>query len=301
MKSLLHADLSNLPSIDSLKNTIDTLNSINLKDISYSKLWLYIEKRFGSIPIAVAKLNQDHFIERGRLHKSAEDYYRCEKDISYREDIHNIKEYGRANIPFQSMFYGGLKSPDIAYSRITVLTETSNEFRNQLKSKNPSIYSTLGKWRISKDFDVLDIIFNKSQINERVDIHQSYFDRLNELHNKHPQEAERIEMILNFFTMHFLKSNINSHHDYKISAIYTQMALAKNPNIYGVCYPGIRSSYLGQCVALTPFAINSFCRLEKATVVKVTRPEENYRVSTIKVATELGPLCTDFQWIDSDK
>ncbi|HMP30206.1 MAG TPA: hypothetical protein PKD85_11435 [Saprospiraceae bacterium] len=287
----------NIPTIDELKKVIIELQNTDLSKISYNKLWSIIENEIRVIPFMTAKLNKGHYIDRGRINKDDNEIFNSEKDISYREDSYNIHNFGRANPPYISMFYGAVKSSTIEHPRIINLLETSEIFRNMPDNRytDANFKMTLGKWIIKEDFEVLDIIYNKYNRENIPEIKNAYSERREELYKEHPNEAEQLELVLEFFSDEFSKKDVKSHHDYKISTVYTQMALLKG--LHGVSYPSVRTQYLGNNVAITPFAIDKYCELEKAAMFQIDKSGDNTLVGNLKIALNLGPYNTNFQWV----
>ena len=288
----------NIPSIDELNKVIQELRNTDLSKISFNKLWSIIENVIRVIPFMTAKLNRGHYIDRGRINSDDNDIFFAEKDISYREDSHNIHKFGRANPPFVSMFYGAVKSTTIEYPRIINLLETSEIFRNMPENRytDANFKMTLGKWVIKEDFEVLDIIYNKHNRENIPEIKTAYSERREELYKKHPNEAEQFDLVLEFFADEFSKKDIKNHHDYKISAVYTQLALQRG--LHGVSYPSVRTQFLGNNVAVTPYAIDKYCELEKAAMFQIDKNGDNTLVANLKIALDLGPNNTNFNWVD---
>src|SRR5258706_13380638 len=62
-----------------------------------------------TIPYPIVPLKQGMRFARCRLHLENELFFNKIDDISYRKDIMNIKEFGRANEPAQGIFYASDK------------------------------------------------------------------------------------------------------------------------------------------------------------------------------------------------
>jgi hypothetical protein len=89
---------------------------------------------------------------RCRIHKPGEDFFCSIDDISYKKDNKKIHEFGRANEPYQSMFY----CSDLAQ---TTFFETSAVSRNGIDANKEIV--TIGKWEVQKDFNLINFIVSE--------------------------------------------------------------------------------------------------------------------------------------------
>ena len=289
-----------IPKIDDLKKSIKKLKECDLSKIGYGKLWQVIENEFGVIPF----LKQDLVnveVDRVRINRNIGEIFTTENEISYREDVKNIEKFGRANSPFQSMFYGAISTKEIKYPRITSLIETSEIFRDIPNNRFTDAYflMTLGKWTITKPVTVIDLIFSKKNIDNIEDIKMSNQEARKIIEEQYPNNVEQIELILEFFSDEFAKENIVTHNDYKISCIYSQVAL--NQGINGIIYPSVRTKALGYNIALTPSSVDYSLNLTNSSMFKIEKVKDNTFVKNYKLALDLGNYNTDFKWKDLEK
>jgi len=289
-----------IPKIDDLKKSIKKLKECDLSKIGFRKLWQILENEFGIIPFLKRDLVNVE-VDRVRINRNIGEIFTAENQISYREDVKNIEKFGRANSPFQSMFYGAISTKEIKYSRITSLIETSEIFRDIPNNRMTDAYflMTLGKWTITKPITVIDLIFNKKNIEDIEDIKISHEKGRKIIAEQYPKNVEQIELILEFFSDEFAKENIKTHNDYKISCIYSHIAL--NQGINGIIYPSVRTKALGYNIALTPSSVDYCLNLTKAAMFKVEKVKDNTFVKNYKLALDLGNYNTDFKWKDAEK
>jgi len=289
-----------IPKIDSIKKSIRKFKECNLSKIGYGKLWLALENEFGIIPFLNKNIEQGE-IDRARINNKIGEIFTSENDISYREDINNIHNYGRANAPFQSMFYGAILTSQIKYPRITSLIETSEIFRDIPKNKfaDAHFMMTLGKWNIKKPLKVVDLVFNKYNIENIQDVKKSNEDAKKIIAENFPDNIDEIELILEFFSDEFAKEDIRSNNDYKISCIYSQMAL--NQNVDGIIYPSVRTKAMGYNIALTPLSVNSSLELTKASMHKIEKEKDDTIIGNYKIALDLGVFNSNFKWKHAKK
>ncbi len=289
-------NIENLPDRDTIQKIVAELKSTNLDKVSYQKIFYKILNELKIIPFVTAKLKAGHHIERARINEPDQIFY-SEKELSYRTDFHNIKKYGRANFPGQSLFYGAIKSENIELPRIINLLETSELFRSADKTTKTEFVMTVGKWRIKEDFEVVEIVFNKDNIEIIPQIKKAYEYHLDRIRQEMPERIEDIEFLLRFFSDEFAKKTINSDSEYKISVAYTELA-TNFKGLSGVTYPSVRTNYEGFNVALTIPVVEKYLDLEIVAMFKVYKNGEHTLVDNLAYATDLGNMKSNFNWID---
>lgn len=286
----------NLPNRAELERIVHELKSANLGKVSYEKVFYKILNELMFIPFVTAKLRAGHHIERARINEPGQ-IFCSESELSYRTDAHNIKKFGRANAPEQAIFYGAIKTEHIEYPRIVNLFETSEIFRNNDQQSVDTFTMTVGKWRIKQDFEIVEMVFNQSNIENIPQIARAYEHHIERLRAEIPDRIDDIEFLLRFFSDEFAKKEIKSDSDYKISVAYTQMADAFK-NLPGVTYPSVRTDYYGYNVALTIPAVEAFLDLEAVAMFKVYKKRGHTFIDNLAYTTELGELKSNFKWVD---
>ena len=292
-------NFNNLPSLEELKSIISELKNANFSAVSYNKLINKL-KDFKFIPFPTAKLNVGFHIERGRINEPNQ-IFTSEKELSYRTDYENIKSYGRANVPHDSLFYGAIESDVIKHPRMINLLETSQIFRNLHKEKvdKADFFMTVGKWRIKEEMEIVEVVFDEHSIQNSEDVRKSYEYHLEKLKAELPDYVDQFSYILKFFSNEFAKKEINSNTDYMISAAYTDLALNYR-GFPGLKYPSVKSDYAGHNVVLKPTVVDKFLELEIAAMFRVIKEGENTVIYPFKHTKEFGPLNSDFKWSDSE-
>jgi len=283
----------NLPSKENLLQIISDLKGVDLSKISYNRIINILMTDLKSIPYTRAKLKAGYHIERARINKTGE-IFCSEEEISYREDYQNITEFGRANTPGMSLFYGTIASDHIKYPRITNLLETSELFRNS-NNESGEFVMTVGKWRIKEDFEVAEIIFNRNCAEKIPYVKKAYEHHYKDLKEDFPNRIDDIMFVLEFFSDEFSKKEIKSHNDYKISAAYAEIAIFLK-GLNGVVYPSVRTDYQGTNVALAIPAVEKYLDLEMAAMFRIYKNEKKSVMDNICIATDLGQLKSNFKW-----
>lgn len=147
-----------------LKEIISYRN--RLDKIDYNDIKILIKESIRHVPVAIAKLRKNAVIDRVRLNKSTK-FFNSQKDLSYISDekiISNLKEFGRANKPHQSLFYGALKSEQIQENRMTAYLETSSLLRDpEAVNLNGELF-TLSRWITNEEIFVPEIVFSEEAI-----------------------------------------------------------------------------------------------------------------------------------------
>ena len=286
--------MSDLPTIEQINKVLTELNELSLQDVSYDTIFEKLATELKIIPFVTAILKKGHYIERGRIN-GQEQIFNSESELSYRTDNENIKDYGRANCPNQSMFYGAVKSEFIDYPRIVNLFEISGLFRDGDLIADGEFIFTVGKWMIKEDFEVVEIVFDKKTIERIPEIKKAYEYHLENLKRDFPDKIEEFSTVLEFFSNEFAKTDISSDNDYKISAVYTNMAI-DNRGHNGVIYPSVRTEGQGRNVVLPISTVDKYLELEKVAMFKIVKRGASAVISNIAVALELGENNDDFNW-----
>jgi hypothetical protein len=277
---------------DKLKSKIEALTNADLSKVSYPKI-LNELLSIGGIPLTLMKIPAGTLISRARLNKS-ENLFWSEEEISYRNDFMNITEYGRANLPYHSVFYGSLPYPTSDFLSVTPIYELKlNEILPPDFSKGKV---TIGFWEVVKPFQVWNIVFddNLSMKHDRIreDI-ESYL----EIYEKaFPDRIEDLIYLLKFITGEFLKQT-KSHHDYKISATYSEYCMNMNKGISGIIYPSLCTEHNGINIALFHKYFDINLRLKHVDLMEIEKTSDtSFTIVDTLISTEFGNLNTDFKY-----
>ncbi len=296
MKNKKPHNLNLLPSLEEIEKIIFEIKNADFEKLSFNKLFRKIQS-LQFIPFPTAVLKEGYHIERARINKLNEIFY-SENDISYRTDYENITKYGRANTIGNSLFYGSFESKDIELVRFVSLLEISEIFRNLEDNSitDADFVMTVGKWRILRDIEVAEVIFDEESIKNSEEIQKSFEYHIELLKKDHPEHIEKMELILRFFSNQFAKKEINSHYDYMVSAIYSFLAIEGGHR--GVKYPSVRTDYKGHNIVLSPTIVENYLDLEVASMYRVIKNGKQTLVTPIKNCIDFGYLNTNFTWKD---
>lgn len=192
-------------------------------------------------------------VQRIRNNYHGETFF-SEKEISFRTDIWNIKDFGRCNLPNSSKFYSTLSSKYIKEIRVANVLETNRIFRDNLSIRKRQVF-TSGKWVIREPLVVAIFPFNKyaKGSNSEISFHANKYE---EIINSFDSEQKQIaKKVLPFISYHLSKKHIKSHWDYAISAFFSEFILDKY-NLDGILYPSVRTNYKTYNLMLEPISVN---------------------------------------------
>lgn len=270
---------------------IENLEKADLSKVGFNKLLHIIKQNNIRIPYTTALLKKGTPIERGRINEDC-GFFNSEFEISYRIDTGNLKEFGRANKPFQSRFYGAIPSIDIKFPRIVLFSELVEQFR-EIPVDEFETTMTIGRWIVKEDFEIADVCFSNDYF--KVDNIKSRYDYwVSKTKNTETGQKEYQEL-LNFFSEEFSKTRIKNHFDYKLSCLYAEIAVYGN-GLNGIGYPSVRTDYLANNVAITPDAAERFLELKEVGRFRFVVEKGKPSVFQTHYSDNLGPFNSDFKW-----
>lgn len=275
---------------------VDLIKKADLSKLSYRKIKSIIVNNEIQFPYITTLIRKGQFIERGRLNENGV-FYSSEFEVSYRTDLGNIREFGRANEPYRSRFYGTLMSNEIPFPRHVLFSEIDKKYNN-IPDDNYESVITVGRWEVKEDFEVADVCFSEKYF-ESAEVKDRYDLWLDKIKGSELDEKQYLEL-LTFFSDEFAKSDIKSHHDYKLSSIYSDYAILAN-KLNGLLYPSVKVNYKGNNIVLTPEAVDKYLELVEVAMFKYEVKEKKGSLKGTHYANDLGPLNTKFTWNEIDK
>ena len=250
-------------------------------------------------PMSLAKINVGNmgFIDRATIHKKEFRANEVQR-LSYIKDKELLKSlkkhgtFGRANLPGIPIFYGAMASPEIEIPRAVAFMETSNMPYDDTINEE---YFTLSRWSVQEEFLVYEVAFADTDQKSALTIDS--FEKQSSFIQEISSHQLRVEAVkqLEFFSEEFSKVvKRGEDHDYKISAIFTDVILNHRENqgeVHGIAYPSVKSGHLGLNVALTPYAVDNFLKFEFASVMRAFRDKDGTLV--IGKSTERADVQND--------
>jgi hypothetical protein len=284
--------------MEKIKEFVSKYQNINLTNISFEEVRNDIEKVIIGIPFPTVSPRIGQYLERIRNNYNGEIFNSIE-NISCRIDYENIAECGRANLPKNSIFYGTLITEEMRYARITNVLETSKALRNKENDSFSRQIFTSGQWRVKEKMRLLVLPFpNEEYLKSEISIKTNEIF-LSELKQQYPETHGEMILLLNFFSNEFSKPNINSHHDYKITATLTDI-FYKKYHYDGILYPSVRADYTSQNIAIKSEAAHKI-ELEKAAIFELFVNGKQSLIDNIAGAIDLGKDKKNFNWIYTER
>jgi hypothetical protein len=180
-----------MKSLEEIKKAINEIRNIDLNDHdAYSRIEHIINNHIVLIALPSRIFDPQLILHRCCINYDNNEFQTVER-ISFRTDLENITEFGRGNMPYQSIFY----SADV---RPTAILETSKVFRGENYKDIETFSLTTGHWESIQKLKFSLIIGSKNsqERNELIrKFHTDIIQLTKELFN---DEYENVIEILNF-------------------------------------------------------------------------------------------------------
>ena len=151
--------------------------SKNLTSVSYDEIVDLLKNGIKFIPLPIAKLWKNAFIDRVRPNKGTELFKHIDQ-LGYIKDkyvIDNVlTSFVRANNPHQVMFYGALETSLIDKPRLTAIAETSHIFRVPGTDCIDGEHYTVSRWETQEELLVVEVVFSEYALKNNPDIAKSF-------------------------------------------------------------------------------------------------------------------------------
>ncbi len=199
------------------------------------------------IPIAYTEIKPFKLI-RYRSHNKTNrnELFKTSEELSYRTDILNINNLGRANESGQGFFYCNDNK-----NQNTGITEIVSVFRGNTNSEEEVL--TIGAWDVKENL-TLAMILPSEQItgkNKDFDMMKNDFNRFED--SPEFEDLKNLnEFLANEFTLDTEKHNSN----YKISCAFALYIKEQFPEVDGIMYASVKSEYEGINIVLWPEVVN---------------------------------------------
>lgn len=283
-------EIINLIDSAQLKSKIAALTQADLSKVAYPKILNEITS-IGGIPLTTTTINSGQLISRARFNRNGE-IFTSEDQISYRNDLMNITEFGRANVHYHSVFYGAIDYPDDKFHYVTPIYELKF---NHLLPKDLTVgLITVGFWQVVSPIEVLNIVFNDELSIKDQRLREDIESYLNIYRKDYPDRIEDLEYLLKFISKEFFR-DIKRDSDYKISAAYS--AYCMNRGIPGIIYPSKATEGNGINIALSHNIVESHLSLKSVVLLEMEKESEtSFILRPIANAQEFGFLNSEFKY-----
>ena len=250
---------------------INNFKNLDLKNIEYDTLKELVIKYFPFIPIPPITLPFDTLLFRARTIPYNKPPYTNFSDFTPPSKKYQKNEFGRANKPFQPVFYC---STDMKVAAM----EVCKDYKNIRNPQYEVGWVVVGIWKVIDycGLQLSNLCYSDKALYVRDDIKaevQSYKKILNktaENGQSLPDNTKIVtELLMKFFSDEFSKNNIITHNDYKISTVYADRLFSNPTNIFdGIRYPSVPMKYKGDNIVLSESSYKN--KLELVNTLFVT-------------------------------
>lgn len=187
---------------------------------------------------------------RIRRHSNEEKFFEKSEHLTYRKDILNITNFGRANEPGQGLFYCNDNK-----NHITGITEAVSIFRGNENSEEEVL--TIGVWDLLEPLKLVMILPTEENVGKMEEFDEmkkfySEFDKSEEF-----EEVKKFnEFLANEFTLDLQKNESN----YKITCAFSNYIKEQFPEVDGIIYASVKSEYKGTNIVIWPEVVEKKLR-----------------------------------------
>ena len=266
------------PSISEFLNfLVEKKNEASLK--SYISIRNAID--LFSIPFGTITISAGVPLFRCRIHEELNRPFTKVTELTHRQDLFNIKSFGRANEPLQSIFY-------CSTDRETALFEISQIQKANGTLKEEAI--TYGKWILKKDITVahLPLIVDRIGKNPIADHLHFTFEELVKKYTT--EDTKDWRSVIDLFSNEYSREGDGAETDYLISCAFSNYIYA-TPGINsetrekiimdGIMYPSVKYSEVGMNLAILPQLIyDGTVILDSVIYQKMERVKEQTYLET---------------------
>jgi hypothetical protein len=155
---------------------------------------------------------------------------------------------------------------------------------------------TVSRWRNKRELFLAEMVFSKEAIKANPVTSKAFEKQLGFARQKGLSDEYFYIDFLYFISEQFARLK-TSHHDYKISAAYTNLVLA-SPGIDGIAYPSVQTKYQGQNIVLPPNVVDDKLMVEALTVQRVHKKAGRVYINNVKNCENPNECLTNIAWID---
>lgn len=239
-----------------------------------------------SLPFPVITLKKGEYLFRARAHEKGEEYFNLITELGPRLDNNNIRSFGRANEPFQSIFYCS-DSYDVAFFETSVIA------RKQVPL--PIEIITIGRWVLKEDVNVVCLVGDKKLkgLNKTVDRLQEEFSEV--FKKIFIKRLKIFSKLMEIFSLEFTKDAQNDPSNYIISCAVANYVYSIERFIIttetefqpkGILYPsfmhnggGVNYAFLPELIEEHVLVLDQVIRKKLIKVDETTYKDDNYNTA----------------------
>ena len=252
---------------DSIISLIKTFKELDWKGKHFKDVLMKYRTMFEIIPTYPIKVQKGTILFRGRVNSST-DLIKELKDVGIKPK-ELVTSFGRANIPNNPVFYCS-SNEETVVGEVTQWYINENGRFQDLITKNvinenwhPSTSMlTISAWLVKEDLNIA-LLFN-GQIDKRsISIQQHGKDRYDTLLNANKNHLHSKNLLIDFFSNEFGKTEVKHEFDYIYSAYYAFEVFAneitdiKAIKFDGIKYTSIANENRGENYAISEYAFKN--------------------------------------------
>lgn len=250
------------------------------KDELSIESYIYIKNILNSIefPIPITIYAKGTKFIRNRVHREDEILFEKVDQLSYRLDIQNIKNFGRANEPGQSVFY-------CADNDILSFVETSHIAREQ-KEKDFE-YITSGIWVSTENIIAVSLLTNDDIKGQHTEIDESSKSFENLINTQNDESASAFGRLFQFLSKQFSRVAEGNSNHYKITTAFANYIFDSVEKADGILYPSTLYKTEGFNFAFKPEVVDNKMQFYAAQRIKMQNMGNKKYVETDKIESAI--------------
>lgn len=226
--------------------------------------YIYIKNILNSIEFSIPFVlypKGSKFV-RSRIHKQDEVFFEKVSELSYIEDFQNIKKFGRANEPGQSVFY----CADDDWLSFVEISQITRE-----KKEKDFEFITNGIWISTKDILVVSLLTNdniRGQNNQIDDLSKSFEEFFK---SQNDESSKAFINLFQFLSKEFSQVAEGNSNHYKVTAAFTNYIFDYVKNADGILYPSTLYPSKGFNFAFKPQIVDEKMEFYIAAKIKMEK------------------------------
>ena len=253
-----------LPDKNVILETIERLNDESLFKLSDEEVLTELSN-FKNLALIATKIKKGDYIYRVRIQDQEPDIekrYKNKCHFNYRSDVDKIKEYGRANLANNSMFYGSVYGATGILNKkaqLTAYMEVSSLLHNYEDTNIKHEFFYTSEWEAKEDFEIVAIV-NHEKFHKNNESAKYLSSKYNELAMELKEDAAKLNLMIDYIAAQYAREvKKDENWKYKVSANYTQYLLSKG--LTGVLYPSVKAEGESFNIAMCPERADEFLNL----------------------------------------
>lgn len=238
------------PSPKEFDEYLAQLENLNLSEETAEKKVYDLFNKLLTLPITAYSLPADFPTTRARINYNG-DRFKQKEEVWYKPDEYNTG-YGRANNTELNVFYGAIDpypaNNDInkPIERMTALCEISDIYFSEPKETTTETV-TFSRWYLGKEL-LLACPFDFSKLSSESPILSDLDKAFKKTVKENQDYKEQINRFHTFISEEFSKHPIDDEHEYKITALFTEMMIKSKFD--GIIYPSVKTEKVGFNIAI---------------------------------------------------